>query len=222
VIVAQFRLAHACDLNWAYTGDHPDLFETLDSAADVIRASDWHFESTGAPALTQVAHTPEGVRLSWELAPKPGWLLKRTALVRPGVPVRVECGAELTAPSVEAARAVQSIRLCGVRMRTRGFPDYRPATLVIGSRRAVERLFEWPETPLPGHSATLDNGYIQFRLDCAPADDVGRQQLAAQEEGAWAGLYAVPERRGTTWRVKHTLTITGRNQWAGPVIGAGR
>ena len=57
VILAQFTLSNGCDVSWAYTGDHPDLFDTA-SAADEIEAADWRFESKSAAALTNVTTTP--------------------------------------------------------------------------------------------------------------------------------------------------------------------
>jgi hypothetical protein len=213
VVVAQFGLAQGCDLDWAYTGDHPDLFDTLDSAADVVEARGWRFDSAQAPALTRVDHTPDGVRLTWELEPRPGWRLRRTALVHAGTPVTIDATAQLIAPSAEEAAAVTSVRLCGVRMRTRGFPDYRPAVLMVGENAGTSSPLEWQDQPLPGHLATLDNGYIQFRVDC-------RQRLAAEEGGSWAGLFALPQRDGTVWHAEQRLTITGQSQFAAPVIRA--
>ena len=213
VILAQFRLAHGCDLNWVYTGDHPDLLDTLDSSADVVEANGWRFESDNAPALTEVRHTPEGVLLTWEQKPRPGWRLRSTTLVRPGVPVRVERRTELFAPSRKAAQDVTSVRLCGVRMKTRGFPDYRPATFAIGDHRvASAELIERQGDCLTTQKATLDNGYIQFGLDCT-------QPLSAAVDGSWTGLYAAPELHGRSWAAQCVLTATGQNQWEAPLIG---
>ena len=209
-IMAAFRLAHGCDLNWAYTGDHPDLFETLDSAADVIEAEDWSFRSDGPPARTTVTQEPGGVRLQWEFVPHPGWVLRRSALLRPGVPVRVDFGAELVAPSAEAARTVRSARFCGVRMRTRGFVDYRPAELIVAGRRRQLAA----EEVLPGGTATLDNGYVQFAV---AAEGKG---LAAANEGRYATVYALGEPRGNRVVATARLEVTGQSQWAGPVVGA--
>ena len=125
VILAQFTLSNGCDASWAYTGDHPDLFDT-DTAADIIEGADWRFESNSPPALTKVTSESEGVRLSWEFIPRLGWTLKRSALVRPTVPVQIEYAAELIAPSEDAPKTIRSAQFCGVRMRTGGFVDYAP------------------------------------------------------------------------------------------------
>jgi len=212
-IMAQFRLAAGCDLNWAYTGDHPDLFETLNSPVDRIEADDWTYQTRSAPSLTRVDHLPEGVRLEWEVAPHPGWLLKRVALVKPGVPVQVEFKSELIAPSLSAAASIKSVRTCGVRMRTRGFEDYRSARLlVLGKPLAFD---DAAETALPHGEAVLDNGYVQFHLSAREGS------LAASDEGAFASIYAVPTRRGTSFSASCTLAITGQNQWSAPLIGPG-
>jgi hypothetical protein len=58
----------------------------------------------------------------------------------------------------------------------------------------------------------LDNGYVQFRLECP-------QRLAALEDGAWPGLCTAPELQGASWRASCTLAVTGQNQWMAPVIG---
>ena len=191
VIAAQFRLAAGCDLNWAYSGDHPDLLETLNSPMDRIEADNWTYQTHSAPALTQVDRVAEGVRLEWEVVPQPGWLLKRAALVKPGVPVRVEFESELIAPSLSAAASIKSVRTCGVRMRTRGFEDYRSARLLV--RGKLLAFDDAAETALPRGEAVLDNGYVQFRLSAREGS------LAASNEGAFAALYAVPKRRGTNF-----------------------
>ncbi len=123
----------------------------------------------------------------------------------------MDATARLTAPSAEEAGSVASVRLGGVRMRTRGFPDYRPAVLRIGDEAMPSGALEWEGHPLPGHRATLDNGYIQFRVDC-------RQRLAAEEGGSWSGLFAIPERDGPVWHMEQRLTITGQSQFAAPII----
>ncbi len=136
VILAQFRVNHGVDVNWAYTGDHPDLFETLTTATDQIEGPDWTFEATTAPTLVSVRHTPEGVLLEWSFEPAPGWKLSRTALVRDEVPVRIEYGAELAAPDAQALAGLKSVRLLGVRMHTGGFVDYTKAKLLLDGKRS--------------------------------------------------------------------------------------
>ena len=127
VIVAQFRLAHGCDLAWAYTGDHPDLLETIESASDLVDAGGWHFRSDTAPELTRVVRSAEGVRLDWQYVPHPGWTLERGAGASGGPGTHRLYVRAHSAPAVEAARAVKSARVCGVRMRTAGFVDYKKA-----------------------------------------------------------------------------------------------
>ena len=210
-IAAQFRLAAGCDLNWAYTGDHPDLFETLNSPVDRIEADNWTYQSHSAPALTRVDRVPEGIRLKWEVAPQPGWLLQREALVKDGVPVRIELKSELIAPSVSAAASVKSVRTCGVRMRTRGFEDYRSARLLVrGKPLAFD---EAAETAVPRGEAVLDNGYAKFHLGAREGS------LAASNEGTFAAIYAVPKHRGAGFSASCTLEVTGQNQWSAPLVG---
>ena len=167
VIVAQFRLANGVDLNWAYTGDHPDLFETLESAADRVTVGKEQFESNTGPALTLITTTPEGVKLEWGWKPGPGWSwsVRRSALVRPTVPVEIDYTAEITLPSCspeEMDQICKSARLCGVRMRTGGFLDYKKARLSV-SGEPVESA-DVAGNPLPGRDAMLDNGYAQFHV----------------------------------------------------------
>ena len=212
VIVAQFRLAHGCDLAWAYTGDHPDLLETIESASDLVDAGGWHFRSDTAPELTRVVRSAEGVRLDWQYVPHPGWTLKRTALVRPEVPVRIDYTFALTAPAVEAARAVKSARVCGVRMRTAGFVDYKKARLFVNGKPA-EFADAIDQALTPG-IATLDNGYVQFRVESP------QNGLATADEGQYASIYAVPKREVATLKANYRLTVTGRSGWSEPIVNS--
>jgi hypothetical protein len=212
-VLAQFTLGGGCDLSWAYTGDHPDLFDTA-SAADVIAGAGWRFESKLPPALTTVTSAPDGVRLSWEFHPQPGWTLKRSAIVRPAVPVRVEYAAELTAPSAEAARTLKSARLCGVRMRTGGFQDYTPARLLLGQARQATDFAAVGGKVLKESSLSLDNGYVQFRLRA------GRGGTAASSSSLAASIYLVPAAEGPRYTASGTLDITGQSQFAAPIVSS--
>lgn len=215
VILAQFRLAHGCDLNWAYTGDHPDLFETLDSAVDILEADGWRFAAATAPELTTVEHTGDGIRLEWSYAPQPGWTLKRSALVRATVPVQVTQTAELVAPSEEAAHRLRMVRLCGVRMRTRGFTDYHAATLTVGGKVAEPGDAQLDGPGLAGAEAVLDNGYVQFR-----ARSPGRR-WASCDDGTSRQVYVMPASHSRTFNATLDLTITGQNQWMAMGAAAG-
>jgi hypothetical protein len=209
-IVAQFRLAQGVDLAWAYTGDHPDLFETIDSASDLVDAGDWKFRSDKAPEVARVARSPDGVRLEWQYAPRPGWTLRRTALVHPEIPVRIGCTFELAVPSAEAARAVTSARACGVRMRTAGFADYAKARLLVDGKPAPFPAAD--DRPLPPGSATLDNGYVQFRVESP------RHALSAADEESFASLYMAPAREGAALKAACRIVLTGQSQGSKPVV----
>lgn len=211
-VLAQFTLAGGCDVSWAYTGDHPDLFDTA-SAADVIEAADWKFQSRVPPALTRVTTSPDGIRLAWEFNPYPGWTLRRSAIVRPGVPVAIEYAAELTAPSAEAAKTIKSARFCGVRMRTGGFPDYTPARLLVGDGRQAADFAVLGGKVLNEASLALDNGYVQFRLRA------GQGGAVAQSGSLAANIYLVPAAEGRVRTASGTLEITGQSQFAAPVMG---
>mgnify|MGYP000934326315 CR=1 FL=1 len=210
VILAQFRVNHGVDVNWAFTGDHPDLFETLTTATDQIEGPDWTFEATTAPTLVSVRHTPEGVLLEWSFEPAPGWKLSRTALVRDEVPVRIEYGAELTALDTQVLAGLKSVRLLGVRMHTGGFVDYTKAKLLLGGKEVAPS--DLGERPLPGRQATLDNGYVQFSLKA----EKGR--LMCEEGGDWTGLWVLPERQDNRLLARSVLRVTGQNQFVLPVI----
>jgi hypothetical protein len=210
-ILAQFTLAGGCNLSWAYTGDHPDLFDTV-SAADVIEAANWNFKSNVAPALTTVSSATDGVRLAWEFHPQPGWTLKRSAIVRPGVPVRVEYAAELTAPSAEAAKTIKSVRLCGVRMRTGGFQDYAPARLLLGPEHQATDFAAVAGKVLTEPSLALDNGYVQFRLRAGAGGAVASSGSLA------ANIYLAPATDGLRSMASCTLEITGQSQFAAPIV----
>ena len=214
-ILAQFTLAGGCDVSWAYTGDHPDLFDTA-SAADIIEAADWKFQSHVPPALTTVTTSPDGVRLAWEFHPHPGWTLRQSAIVRPGVPVHIEYAAELTAPSAEAAKTVKSARFCGVRMRTGGFQDYTPARLLVGQTPRVADLAAVGGKVLNEASLALDNGYVQFRLR---AD---RSGAVASSSNLAANIYLAPAAEGAGHRASCTLEITGQSQFAAPIVAPAR
>ncbi len=208
-ILAQFTLTGGCDLSWAYTGDHPDLFDTA-SAADMIEGAGWKFQSKLPPALTTVTSATDGVRLTWEFHPQPGWTLKRSAIVRPGVPVRIEYAAELTAPSADAAKTIKSARLCGVRMRTGGFQDYTPARLLLGRAQQATDFAAVGGKVLKESSLAIDNGYVQFRLRPGPGGAVASSSNLA------ASIYLVPA--GPRYMASCALEIAGQSQFAGPIV----
>jgi hypothetical protein len=209
-------------LNWAYTGDHPDLFETLDSAADRVTVGKEQFESNTGPALTLITNTPEGVKLEWGWKPGSGWSwsVRRSALVRPTVPVEIDYTAEITLPSCspeEMDQICKSARLCGARMRTGGFVDYKKARLSV-SGEPVESA-DVAGNPLPGRDATLDNGYAQFHVTSEQNNLVAE----ADPTAAYSGIYRVPLRlneRQITASCK--LTITGQSQFNMSIIGIGK
>jgi len=195
VILAQFRLVNGVDLNWAYSGDHPDLLETLNSTADRFSLGAQAFQSNTAPALTRVTRTAEGVKLEWGWKLGPGWAasLRRSALVRPTLPLLIEYTAELTLPgsSPQQLEAVaNSARLCGVRMRTSGFVDYVPATQYVGGKRVESDCI--PEGPLPHRDVVLDNGYVQFRVRSTGHD----LALSADPAAGYQGVDCCPRITG--------------------------
>jgi len=209
-IVAQFRLAHGCDLDWIYTGDHPDLLDSLNTSADAIDAGAWRFESESAPALTTVTRTANGVRLQWSYTPAAGWTLNRTALVRhpelDSGPVRIDYTSELIAPDASAAAAVRSARACGVRMRTSGFVDYTKARLLVDG--AETSFFDVDGQVISASEVALDNGYVRFALAS------GSNGFIAADEGGCANVYVVPKLEGNKLTASCTLTATGQSQWA--------
>lgn len=205
-IVARFRLAHGCDPDWVYTGDHPDLMDSLNTSADVIDAGAWRFDSSMAPGLTTVTTTPQGVLLRWSYAPASGWALNRTALVREEIPVRIDYTSELVAPSAAAAAAVASARTCGIRMRTSGFVDYARATLLVDG--AETSFHDVEGRVISASKLALDNGYVKFAL----ASDT--HMFRAIDEGGCASMYAVPRTDGNRLTASCTLTVTGQSQWA--------
>jgi len=209
-ILARFRLGHGCDLEWAYSGDHPDLFDSLGSAADVIEAADWSYASESSPALTKVTSTPDGVRLDWELTPHEGWNLKRSALVRPGIPVTIEFASELTAPDAELLAGLKSVKTCGVRMRCNGFADYRHAALTVDGKPYESSSVD---SNVLAKQAAMDNGYVRFTVDS------GDGRMSPSDEGSHAAIYQLGSAEGNKLKSSCTLTITGISQFAGPAAG---
>jgi hypothetical protein len=222
VIIAQFRLAASCDLTWAYTGDHPDLFDTFSTAADYVEADDWQLTANVLPEMTKITNTAAGVRLETRIVPREGWVLNRMVLVRPGVPVKVEYRSELVGPSVEALQTIKAAHLCGTRMRTRAsidtWVDYKNAVVRIGGtepgRADADSFAEIvpPGGELQALEAILDNGYVQFKVG------VNEGVLTTREGADNCGIYVVPKAAGNKLRASCRLEITGQNQWSQPMI----
>ncbi|MHB0999173.1 MAG: LamG-like jellyroll fold domain-containing protein [Armatimonadota bacterium] len=210
VIIARFALNHGCDLNWAYTGDHPDLFDTNNSCSDMIEGSDWQFQSDKSPSITNISSLADSVKIAWETSPSKGWMLKRSAIVRNCVPVKIDYSAELIAPSDSDAGSLKLSQLCGVRMRTAGHVDYTKAVLTSNGKKVKDN--GSMEIPLTPGRAVIDNGYIKFQVKS------GTGKMLGMSEGSRLGIYILPSVDGTTLRASYGLTITGKSRWAAPII----
>ena len=161
------------------------------------------------------------MKLEWGWKPGPGWgwSVRRSALVRPTLPLSIDYTAEVTLPSVpppQLEAVAKNARLCGVRMRTAGFIDYTPAKLSVGGKRLEPG--DVPEAAsLPGRDATLDNGYVQFRITSA-ANDLALPNDAA---GGYQGIYCRPRITGDRQLTAAcTLVVTGQSSFAMPIVGA--
>ena len=102
--------------------------------------------------------------------------------------------------------------MCGVRMRTSGFVDYKPARLVANAEPVS---FAGIDEVLPAGKLTLDNGYVQFAV-------VSGHGMAAEDAGEYAAVYIVPQAEEATLQAACTLTITGQSQWASLVVRPGK
>jgi hypothetical protein len=214
-ILAQFALAGGCNLDWVYSGDHPELPDTLNSVNDIIETDSWRFESTQAPYPTLVTHTPDGVLVEWFYTPHEAgvtdlWTLKRTALVRPTVPVQIDFTAELIAPSEKDAMRVKTLQLSGIRMRVAGHSEYTPAAVAIAGQPLPPQ--QLGDSVQPPGSVELDNGYVKFLVDSH-----GPWRLVQTQ--AYTGIYGVPEREGRRWLAQTTLRVDGLSKFALPMIG---
>ncbi len=216
-VIAWFRLANGCDLCWAYSGDHPDLFNTIHSWADSFE-SNWNFKSNFAPPLTQVTNTPEGVKLEWGWRagwPLMYWTVRRTALVRPEIPVRVDYTAEVTCPTQEIRdKMLATTRLCGVRMQSTriGPADYHKVSLELAGKQIA--FGDVAGKPLTAEKLALNNGYVQFTLN---SDQ--NQFLALNDADAYAGIYTIPKPQGERQLTAQcSLTVTGQSQFKAPLI----
>jgi hypothetical protein len=98
--------------------------------------------------------------------------------------------------------------MCGVRMATTGFVDYKPARLLNSSGPAP---FAGVDEVLPAGALKLDNGYVQFVVESNHA-------LVADDAGDYAVIYVVPHAQKTTLRASCSLTVTGQSQWAAPIV----
>ncbi|MHB8971719.1 MAG: hypothetical protein ACYC3X_17075 [Pirellulaceae bacterium] len=196
-------------MNWVYASDHPDLLDTLNSSSDVIDAGDWTFETNVAPDSARVVTADDTVGIETVFSPRPGWTLTRSATVHNTIPVVIDFASQLAGPSTEATRAVKSARMCGVRMRTAGFVDYSPAQLVDKSNVIP---FDSTDGTMPPGKLRLDNGYIQFDVQS------DRNAMVADDVGDHAAIYLIPQLEAATLRASCSLTISGRSQWAAPVM----
>jgi len=214
-ILAQFALSGGCNLDWVYSGDHPELPDTLNSVNDMIETADWKFQSSKAPYPTRVTHTPEGVLLEWFYTPHEAgetdlWTLKRTALVRPTVPVQIDFTAELIAPSEEDAMRVKKLELAGVRMRTAGHSEYAPAAVKIDGQVAQPQ--QLGNAIQRAASVELDNGFVQFRVD-------NPVPWRLVQTPAYTGVYGAAQRDGRRWIARSTLHVTSHSKFSQPLIG---
>ena len=98
-------------------------------------------------------------------------------------------------------------------MKTSGFIDYTPAALSVGGRRVEPGAST--DRPLPPGEAVLDNGYVQFRVRSAGHD------LLSVEEPSCQGVYCRPRiNADRQLTAACTLTVTGQNRFAMPVISS--
>ena len=94
--------------------------------------------------------------------------------------------------------------MCGVRMRTSGFVDYKSARLLAGSGPVP---FPGIDEVLPAGKLTLDNGYVQFAV--APGHG-----MAADDAGEYAAVYIVPQgRRGYS-----ASRVYADDRWPEPLV----
>jgi hypothetical protein len=219
-ILAQFRLQGGCDLIWAYTGDDPYLFETVASAPDEFTLAGQTYRPRGVPDLVAVRQTPAGVRLdwSWKTGPAGAWQVRRSALVKPGVPLEIEYAVEVAPPPSASAEQIAEVvdngRFCGTRMP---YSVSEPCTyfdktghlvrprLVLDGAVASPVAARW----LSAGEATLDNGCLQYRVQ-SPA----RRLTAGDNKNEnYSAIYGKLEKTGGSLAGKCRVTITGSSQF---------
>ena len=210
MIIARFMLNHGCDLSWAYTEDHPDMFDVNGSVADVIEASGWSFRSDKSPSIVTVSTGKDAVKLQWESSPSEGWKLIGSAVVHNSAPAGIDFASELIAPSEKALASVKSVRLAGMRMKTSGYIDFGKATLTSNRRKV--KMDGASEASLPAGSAVIDNGFVQFRIKSRTGDMLG------VNDGSRAGIYILPKADGNSLKASYQMQITGKSAWSAPLI----
>ena len=102
--------------------------------------------------------------------------------------------------------------MCGVRMATTGFVDYKPARLLNSFGPTP---FAGIDQLLPAGALTLDNSCVQFMVESGHG-------LVADDAGDYAAIYVVPQAEKTTLQALCTLTVTGQSQWAAPLVRPGK
>jgi hypothetical protein len=226
VILAQFRLENGCDLAWAYTGDDPYLFETTKTVPDRFGIGQSEFRHEFAPKLTRVAQKPDGVLIQWEweTGPSCAWIVKRSALIRGRVPVKIEYGAEMIPPpdanSKDVTKVLETGRLCGVRMQwpisepstyfeKRGYP--KKPRVSMDNPKPIQQA----QKGLRGNHIVLDSGSVQFRVSSKTRSLVTIEDNSA----AYSGVYCLPTRTGDGHLLAAcVLEITGQSQFQLPLI----
>jgi hypothetical protein len=219
-ILTQFRMQNGCDLIWAYTGDDPYLFETVASVPDEFRLSGRAYRHTGTPDLVEVVRTAQGVRLdwTWKTGPHGDWKVRRSAVVRPGIPVEINYGAQITPPTGTAAGQIeefaQSARLCGTRML---YSVSEPSTyfdkvghgmtprLKLDGATVTSAANQW----LSGQDAEIDNGFIQYHVRASSPEVLARDDPAKH----YCGIYSTAQKRDGGLAGGCRLTITGRSRF---------
>jgi len=243
-ILAQFRLQSGCDLIWAYTGADPYLFDTVASVPDEFVLDGKTFRNAGVPDVVRIARTQLRVRLdwTWKTGPAGDWKIRRTACVKPDIPIEIEYAAEVVAPSGTSDEQIEEVvrtgRFCGTRMPdTLSVPStffnktgrpIPPRLILDGATRTLTE-DRW----LPAKDAELDNGSVRYRVHSdarrlvasgsrkagygaiynATVKDLLGASVAVNVEVGYSAIYSAIVRESGRNTAKCRLTITGRSQF---------